>query len=406
MLYLVTTLLFWEVAFGADNGKAVTPPMGWRSWNCYHRDVDAKKMMSVMDRMAEKTRQVDGKNMSMVDLGYDNCGLDDNWQVCGKGVDGSFHDAQGNPLIRNDTFPSMKAMTDHGHSLQIDVGWYMNNCICKEKQKWDSSYLQKHMERSVAALIDLGFDGVKLDGCGEFRNLTWWYKLINATGREILIENCHWGGTVPNSTGGDAPCSGTTPIGDCPYNFYRTSGDISNNWGSMIRNLKTTTKFQGEVPLSRPGQWAYPDMMEVGRMANYTEDRTHFGAWAITSSPLILGYDLNDQSITTKIWDIISNQEVIAVNQQWEGHPGRLVKESNGYMLWAKKQPKGAQAVLVIQEGRGPVTIDFKEIGLTSSTASVRDLWNHKELGTSAKTFTTATILPHDSTFLLFTPKN
>merc|ERR1712156_466024 len=67
--------------------------------------------------------------------------------------------------------------------------------------------------------------------------------------------------------------------------------------------------------------------MEVGRMANYQEDRTHFGAWAITSSPLILGYDLNDESVTDKIWDIISNQEVISVNQHWEGHPGRLVKE-------------------------------------------------------------------------------
>merc|ERR1719192_314747 len=322
--------------------------------------------------MASKRRQVDGKNMSLVDLGYTACGLDDNWQQCGKGIHGSFHDAQGNPLIRSDTFPSMKNMTDYGHKLGIGVGWYMNNCICAEHEFKDATEIKNHMVQSVAAIVKLGFDGVKLDGCGQFRNLTWWYSLINATKREILIENCHWGGTVPGDTGGDAPCTGTTPIGNCPYNFYRTSGDIRNNWGSMTKNLRTTCKFQGEPPLSRPGQWAYPDMMEVGRMPSVAEDRTHFGAWAITSSPLILGYDLNDESVTTKIWDIISNQEVIAVNQNWEGHPGRLVTESNGYMVWAKKQAKGAQAVLVIQDtGSGAVTFKLSDIGIKSKTASV-----------------------------------
>jgi len=447
----------------------------------------------------------------------------------------------------------MKAMTDHGHALNINVGWYMNNCICSEHMFKDPIAIRNHMERSVAAIVNLGFDGIKLDGCGEFRNLTWWYNLINASKREILIENCHWGQTVPNSTGGDAPCSGTTPIGNCPYNFYRTSGDIRNNWGSMTGNLHTTTKFQGEVPLSRPGQWAYPDMMEVGRMPNYAEDRSHFGAWAVTSSPLILGYDLNDEKVTDKIWDIISNQEVIAVNQQWAGHPGRLVKEwdpsngstgiyvvaikcggknqtgwsydaankmvkgpggkcldwstsselemktcdtkkqqqkfaysssdktlknmpssveeeefplkadqkcldvfnnagpvvelwpcnggnnqkftfntdgtlkdnenhclgstdinpsggGKGFMLWAKKQPKGAQAVLVINglsssSNSSPAKIILSEIGITSSSATVRDLWNHKDLGTATGTFTTAAIDSHDSVFLLFTPK-
>jgi len=530
MLSFTSILLCLGVAIGADNGKAVTPPMGWRSWNCYGGNVNQKKMESIMDKMASKSRQVDGKNMSMVDLGYNNCGLDDNWQQCGKGYLKSFHDAQGNPLVRNDTFPSMKAMTDYGHALKINSGWYMNNCICSEHMFKTQEDIKNHMEHSVAAIASLGFDGVKLDGCGQFRNLTWWYQLINATGREILI-------------------------GNCPYNFYRTSGDIRNNWGSMTKNLHTTIKFQGDPPLSRPGQWAYPDMMEVGRMASYAEDRSHFAAWAITSSPLILGYDLNDEGVTDKIWDIISNQETIAVNQHWEGHPGRLVKQwnpsnvttvdyvtgikcgglnqsswsydianhmvkgpggkcldwsttsqlvlkpcdnkkqqqkftysssdkslknmpssveeeeyslkasqqcvdvynnagpvvqmfkcngggnqkfdfntdgtltdndnpkhclsstfinpsggSGGFMLWAKKQAKGAQAVVVINgldSSTKPTTatIVFSEIGITSSSATIRDLYNHTDLGTSSKSFTTAAIGSHDSVFLLITPK-
>jgi len=97
----------------------------------------------------------------------------------------------------------------------------------------------------------------------------------------------------------------------------------------MFSDSQTTKKFQGAVPLSRPGGWAYPDMMEVGRMPSHEMDRSHFGAWVITSSPLILGYNLNDASITNKIWDIISNTEAIAINQRWAGHPGRLVREWN-----------------------------------------------------------------------------
>lgn len=300
--------------------------MGWRSWNCFHSNVDQAKMESIMDRMAERTRKVDGVNTSFFDLGYNNCGLDDNWQQCGAGAFGSFHDAEGHPIINTDRFPDMKSMTDYGHELGLSVGWYMNNCICKEKSWKGDDNITKHMEMSAQAVADYGFDGVKLDGCGQFRNLTWWAELLNATGRPIMIENCHWGGTVPGQTSGDAPCSGTSDISDCPYNFYRTSGDIGNNWGSMTRNLHSTMKFQGEPPLARPGSWAYPDMMEVGRMKTYLEDRSHFGAWVITSSPLILGYNLNDATLTDKVWDIVSNREAIAINQAWAGHPGRQVK--------------------------------------------------------------------------------
>jgi alpha-galactosidase len=315
----------------ADNGLALTPPMGWRSWNCYHGAVNQTLMEGIMDRMAERTRLVDGVPTSYADLGYANCGLDDNWQACGAGVSGSFHDAAGNPLVNSKTFPSMKGMTDHGHALGLRVGWYMNNCICPEHE-WtgNQTYIDMHMARSAQAVADMGFDGLKLDGCGQFRNLTQWYALLNATGRPILVENCHWGGTVPGDTSGDGPCSGTGsaagPVSDCPYNFFRTSGDISNSWASMTRNLASTTKFQGDPPLARPGTWAYPDMMQVGRLASDAEDRTHFGAWVITSSPLILGYDMNDEGVTDRIWSYVANREAIAVNQAWAGHPGRLVK--------------------------------------------------------------------------------
>jgi len=100
----------------------------------------------------------------------------------------------------------------------------MNNCICQEHSWKGEDNITKHMERSARAVAEYGFDGVKLDGCGQFRNLTWWAELLNATGRKILIENCHWGGTVPGQTSGDGPCTGTTDVSDCPYNFFRRVG--------------------------------------------------------------------------------------------------------------------------------------------------------------------------------------
>ena len=83
-----------------------------------------------MDAMVSRNRTVQGKPTSLADLGYLNCGLDDNWQQCGAGVGGSFHDAQGNPIINKDRFPDMRGMTDYAHSLGLTTGFYDNNCIC------------------------------------------------------------------------------------------------------------------------------------------------------------------------------------------------------------------------------------------------------------------------------------
>lgn len=110
--------------------------------------------------------------------------------------------------------------------LGLHVGWYANNCICAEKGYDNPNEISAHMKNTVRAIVDLGYDSVKLDGCGQFRNLTWWAELLNATIRPVMIENCHWGQTIPGDTTGDAPCSGLgigdEDVSDCPYNFFRT----------------------------------------------------------------------------------------------------------------------------------------------------------------------------------------
>jgi len=306
----------------------------------------------------------------------------------------------------------MKNMTDYAHSLGLTAGWYMNNCDCNEHMFKSPEAIEKHMKGSAAAVAEYGFDGVKLDNCGQFKNLTWWAELLNATGRPIMIENCHWGQTIPGDIAGDGPCTGTTTPSDCPYNFFRTSGDISSNWNSMFKNLQTTKKYQGNPPLARPGTWAYPDMLEVGNLASYEEDRSHFGAWVITSSPLILGFDVNNEATTDKIWDIITNKEAIAINQAWAGHPGRLVKTIPGkggqpqMQVWAKPVGGGRTAVLVLsndaQESHA-VSVAFEDLELTGDM-HVRCVWGKKGLGVFSEAFHTDPIGPHDSRLYVFQP--
>lgn len=150
------------------SGIGLLPPQGWRSWNCFGADVNQTLMESVMDSISNRSRTAwNGDRLSLSDLGFINVGLDDAWQECGAGIHGGFHDASGNPIVDTALFPNMTAMTDKGHSLGLRVGWYMNNCICKEKGYTDEEEIRAHMEQSAKAVAEYGFDGVKLDGCGQ-----------------------------------------------------------------------------------------------------------------------------------------------------------------------------------------------------------------------------------------------
>jgi hypothetical protein len=423
-----------------DNGLALTPPLGWRSYNAFGGHVSQPLMEAMMDALVDRSRAVDGTPMSLLDLGYNHVGLDGGWNYCFP-ENHTFHWASDGRPVWNDDFPNPSAMVAKAHTLGLRPGWYLNNCGCAENH-FDAEMTDRVMRGSVRMLAEQGWDGVKFDSCSMFHNLTRWAELINATGRPVLIENCHqgaytpgmrqWQGYVkhgssythflgmffgmeqamplPNVSFADcraqcdalqAGCGGfcfegiepapTAPIGacflkeraqpnhmdmsnanycdgatspsDCPFNFYRVSGDISSSWGSMLANLQYTLPFLGEGGLhlpypsdqtvrSRPGGWAYPDMLEVGNLANATEDRSHFGAWAIMSSPLILSFNLSDQGRMDRVWPIVSNRAIIRVNQRWAGDPGRRVASSaDGWQAWAKRMGATSFAVFFIGTG-------------------------------------------------------
>jgi alpha-galactosidase len=305
------------------NGLASKPPMGWRSWNAFGNRITQEMMLDAAEAIVSKNRTVAGhaKPVSLCDIGYCSVGVDEGWEGCGQGVDKTQHDASGIPTI-DAAFPDTATMVKQIHAKGLAAGWYLNGCKCGEHVEKTINY-----EGDIKSLRAFDFDGVKIDGCGHQRNQTLYAELMAASGKNYTIENCHWGDCTDSD---DSSCPTETW---CPFNWYRSSGDINAGSESWMRNLQSTIKFQDWAkPLSQPGCWAYPDMLEVGRVAAPTPEsflswnRAHFGAWCVTSSPLILGLDITDDAKLAPILDIIGNPDAIAVNQQWAGHPGMMVE--------------------------------------------------------------------------------
>jgi len=408
---------------GNENGLARSPPLGWRSWNLFGGNVNQDLIQGIMKGMADRSRTVNGVQTSLIDLGYSDVGLDDNWQVC---TDGHYHDDQGRPVVNTTIFPSMKNMTDYAHSLGLTAGFYGNNCICSDASIGDKKFYQG----DVDAFVEFGFDSWKLDGCGAQTDLELWDQLLSAAGKKVVVENCHWGSREPYEP----------EIRDgnlwCPWNFYRTSGDISAHYDSIMSNLETVTKY-AENNLSVPGCWAYPDMLEVGvGDLSFNEWRTHFAAWAIVSSPLILSHDVNDQALMNTIWPIISNTEVIAVNQKYVDMSGQKFFQSNAKVKlgknWAAQRTDEIEvlddlhlseqvfyfknlgddgiAILLINnaEKSASISLDLKTVpGVScSSSCALRDIYEHKDLGNfdlADKSVFTQQVESHDSLFLVIT---
>lgn len=433
-----------------EDGLARLPPMGWRSWNLYGGGVNQTRMLRIMDGMARRTRLVDGRPTSLCDLGYCDVGLDDGWQdpqgpqgspracrarrrregVPGRSalaVDASpaahvdvgnfFHDVDGNPLVDYQRFPDMRAMTDSAHRLGLKAGWYANNCICKENNTHD----RKYYEGDVRAFQRFGFDSWKLDACGAQMDLQLYDDLLHVDGSApVLVENCHWGRKAPagpNRTW-------------CPWHMYRTSDDLQPAWWSVVYNLASVGRF-ARKNLSTPGCWAHADMLMLGAGGKPgltpVELRTHFGAWAIISSPLVLSHDVNDDAVMDELWPLISNTEVIGVSQSYAGFSGGPFKQAEERVLLAPAMGKRNEitapvweffykpldrrgtrvAVLLLNHGTAPadLPLHFADVpGLACTTCGVRDIWRREDLGQATGSMVARAVQPHDSAFLILTP--
>ena len=212
-----------------------------------------------------------------------------------------------------------------------------NNCDCSDHcdkaanaSRGQGEICDMQMKGDVAALVKkFDFDAWKLDGCGGEYDLVAINKEIKAAGKPIMVENCHWGGTIPDRT--------LPPEEGCPWNFYRSSGDVRASYASIRGNLATTVPLAAKN-LSYPGCWAYPDMLQVGCAhgpggasdpgLTPAETRTHFYSWVIVSSPLTLSHNVNDDTINTAVWPIVTNEEALSVSEAYFGHSGTSFAQS------------------------------------------------------------------------------
>eukprot|EP00665_Eupelagonemidae_sp_cell47_P009362 gene9362-3970_t len=227
-----------------DNGLALTPPMGWRSWNCDHLDVSDKKIRRTVDAITDRSR-----GRSLRDAGYNHVGIDDGWQVCDKGYNGGFHADDGSPLVNKNTFPDLKGLVDYGHGKGVLMGWYQINCHCLDEYKIDrgGAFKDKAYAGDVKLVMEAGFDGVKIDNCGDDNGDGFEGRMrhYNASSRPVLVENSNQGKVMvdgkcgnparqPHDGKGNCPKRGnpTSSSAPCPANFFRTGGDIGPNFNS------------------------------------------------------------------------------------------------------------------------------------------------------------------------------
>ena len=208
-LLLLLSLAQWRSGHGLDNGLGLTPPLGWRSYNAFGGTPTQAIMEAMMDAMVDRSRTVDGRPTSLLDLGYSHVGLDGGWNKC-FASNHTFHLEDGTP-VWNSAFPDPKGMVDKAHALNLSPGWYLNNCGCAEND-FEGEAIDTMMRGSVKMAADQGWDGIKFDSCSQFHNLSRWAELINETGRPMLLENCHqgayspgmrqWQGYIKNKTSG------------------------------------------------------------------------------------------------------------------------------------------------------------------------------------------------------------
>lgn len=341
---------------------ASTPPMGWNSWNHFGCKVTAADVHAATDALASN---------GMKDAGYVYVNIDDCWQ--GK------RNASGN-IQPNQKFPDMKGLVDYIHGKGLKAGIYSSPGP-KTCAGYEGSF--GHEKQDAAQYAAWGFDYLKYDWCSARQTYKpeqiqevyeKMHQALAATGRPIVYSLCQYGyrrvWTWGQSVGG---------------NLWRTTEDISDNYDRMSVigfDQDGLEKFAG------PGHWNDTDMLEVGNgRMSHDEYLTHMSLWCILAAPLLAGNDLSRMSPQTL--DILTNKEVVAVDQDAKGVQGRRIAAEGPLEVWSKPLADGGSAVGLFNRGEStnPITVRFSDLGI-KGTATVRNLWTHKDLGTFTDHFT------------------
>ena len=339
----------------AWNGLATTPPMGWNSWNKFRTHIDDAAVRGIADAMVAS---------GMKEAGYQYIIIDDGWQ-------GS-RDSQGR-LSPNPNFPDMKALADYVHSKGLKIGIYSSPGP-RTCGGFEGSY--GHEQQDAAMYASWGMDYLKYDWCSASR--VWkdtdmqavYQKMGEAlqnTGRPMVYALCQYGRAEVQTWG---PQVGA--------NLWRTTSDIRDRYDSMINigfAQSRLSQFAG------PGHWNDPDMLEIGNGGMTADEyKTHFSLWSMAAAPLIAGNDL--RNMTPEIKSILTNREIIAIDQDTLGGGGKEVYSEGSVQVWSKPLASGDVAVAAFNSGSeaAQAALSLTQLGLSGNYAA-RDLWAHTDLG-------------------------
>jgi alpha-galactosidase len=348
----------------ADSTLAATPPMGWNSWNHFAGKVTDADVRAAADALV---------STGMRDAGYIYVNIDDTWEA-------KTRDAQGN-IRTNEKFPDMKALADYVHSKGLKLGIYSSPgpYTCAH---YLGSY--KHEKQDAATYAAWGIDYLKYDMCSYGNIIEKKYgkpsakntagrlamdeeayekmhQALVATGRPIVFSMCQYGW--------DDVWKWGASVGG---NLWRTTGDIDDTY---IRMSEIGFSQAGLGKFAGPGHWNDPDMLEVGNGGMTTDEyKTHMSLWAILAAPLLAGNDLS--KVSPADLAILTNKEVIAIDQDPLGKQGDRVWTEGFSEIWSKPLTGGAQAVAIFNRASEEKQIPFKlsQVG-APDTATLHDIW-------------------------------
>ncbi len=400
--YFLVAVLLLSINIKAQKfeGLALTPPMGWNSWNYFACNVSEKLIMETADAMVES---------GMRDAGYVYINIDDCWH--GK------RDSLGFIHPDPERFPNgMKALADYIHSKGLKLGIYSDAGwqTCGSRPGSRGYEYQDAMKYAEWGIDYLKYDWCNTEGlCAKGAYLTMRDALF-AAGRPIVFSMCEWGTAEPWKWG--APVA----------HLWRTTGDIYNcydcvydhgTWKSFgvlqiidMHNNDTLRKFAG------PGHWNDPDMMEVGNGMSVNEDRAHFSMWCMLAAPLITGNDIRIMNNDTK--QILTNKLAISVNQDSLGIQAYKHAVADSIETWVKPLKNGAFALCYLNRSSiarnfdinwASTKFDDKFTGrvtnFESQVYTITNIWGEqKKKPDTTKKATKAVVPGHDVLFLILTP--
>jgi alpha-galactosidase len=393
ILFLAFVVLGFKAFTQKFEGLALTPPMGWNSWNTFQTNISEDLVKGIADNMIAS---------GMKDAGYTYIVLDDGWMTMQR------DSVTGNLIPDPIKFPhGMKALVDYVHTKGLKFGLY--NCAgTKTCAGYPGTRGYEYQDARFYASLDidyLKFDWCYADSLNAVEAYTTMSKALLAAKRPIVFSLCEWGS--------HKPWLWAAKVGQ----LWRTTGDIGAYFDSVPKDKEWKPQTVVQIidqeanirQYAGPNHWNDPDMLEVGNGMKEAEDRTHFSMWCMLAAPLIAGNDIRQMSAATKM--ILTNKDVIEIDQDALGIQAFRYNTKDSLETWFKALSNGDWAVCFLNRSAELQKINFdwksenvndtlssRQLNAATTTYKIMDLWTKKNQS-ATKAFS-ATVASHDVVML------